>query len=271
VDFKFKTPFVLVDFMYHPKAAWWFDHHETSFIHPAWKEKYNNDDSHAFDPSFKSGCGLTLAYLKKKHKYKVPEHIEYLVRWGDVIDSAGYKNAKQIVERKEPALQLMLFLDSLDRTNQRIYQTRIAGIIKQLATKSIGEIINQPVIARKIKKYLADARMSAKIFKKLAILKNKVVFIDKTNNEISGSHFLAFYLYPKSFYSVSVSKFGGYYHVSAGDNPWNRVLGSDINIGEIMKKYGGGGHKGVGGLERKSKKEIMKIAEEIIEYLNKHG
>jgi nanoRNase/pAp phosphatase (c-di-AMP/oligoRNAs hydrolase) len=38
-----------------------------------------------------------------------------------------------------------------------------------------------------------------------------------------------------------------------------------------MKKYGGGGHKGVGGLERKSKKEIMKIAEEIIEYLNKHG
>lgn len=270
-DFKFKTPFILVDFMYHPKAAWWFDHHETSFINSDWKKKYKDDDAHAFDPSYKSGCGLTLACLKKKYKYKAPKNIQELVRWGDVIDSAGYKNAKQIVERKESALRFMSFLDSLDRTNQKKYQTKISGIIKQLATKSIGDIISQPIVAKKIKEYSVNAEASVKVFKDLAVLKNRVVFIDKTDNEISGSHFLAFYLYPKSFYSVSISKYGGYYHLSVGDNPWNRARDVDINIGEIMIKYGGGGHKGVGGAESKTKKEIMRIVEEIIEYLNKNG
>ncbi len=270
-DFKFKTPFILVDFMYHPKAVWWFDHHETSFINPDWKKKYKDDDTHAFNPSFKSGCGLTLAYLKKKYKYKAPRHIEYLVKWGDIIDSAGYKNAKQVVERKGPVLQWMSFLNSLDRTNQKTYQARIAGIIKQLATKPIREIINQPVIAKKIKENMADIKISITAFKNSAILKNKVVFIDKTNNEISGSHFLAFYLYPKSFYSVSISKYSGYYHISAGDNPWNRARGHDINIGEIMTKYGGGGHKGIGGTEKRSKDEILKVADEVVKYLNANG
>jgi nanoRNase/pAp phosphatase (c-di-AMP/oligoRNAs hydrolase) len=44
-----------------------------------------------------------------------------------------------------------------------------------------------------------------------------------------------------------------------------------VNIGKLMSKYGGGGHRTVGGIEKKTKPEILKVAEEIIEYLNRHG
>ena len=202
----------------------------------------------------------------------MPKHIEYLVRWGDVIDSANYKSAKQIVERKESALKLMSFLDSIDRRDPKAYQTEISNIIKKLITDSVDKFINQSKIAKKIKEHLGGIKISIKKFKDVAVFTEGVVFVDGTKDEISGSHFLAYYLYPKSFYSVSISKYGGYYHISVGSNPWNRVrAGYKINIGEVMTRYGGGGHRGIGATEKKSKKEIMKIAEEMIKYLNIHG
>ncbi len=266
--FKFKEPFILLDFMYHPKAAWWFDHHETSFINQDWKEKYTDDETHAFDISYKSACSLVLAYLKKKYKYQASKNIQNLVRWGDLIDSAGYKNARQIVDRNGSGLKLMSFLDSLDRQNKKAHQKRIGNIIKQLSAKSINEIIKQPAIAKTIKEQLAKIKESKEAFKDSAVLSGGIVFIDNTIHDIHGSHFLAYYFYPKSFYSVSLSKYGGYYHISVGGNPWNRIKGSRVHIGDLMSKYGGGGHKNVGGLEKKSKEEILKIVAEIIKYLN---
>ncbi len=270
-NFKFKKPFVLVDFMYHPNADWWFDHHETSFINPDWKKNYKDDDRHAFDQIYKSGCALVLAHLNKKYKYEAPKNIQELVYWGDIIDSAGYKNARQIVERKEPALRLMSYLDSLDKVDQKIYQAKQSAIIKNLATKSINNFIAYSLVSNRIKKYLSKTKKSVADFKKSAVIKGGVIFIDAINKEFPKPHFLAYYVYPKSFYSVSINKYGAYYHMSVGGNPWNKTHGTEINIGKKMRSYGGGGHKAIGGLEKKSKLEIMKIAEEIIEYLNIHG
>lgn len=59
------------------------------------------------------------------------------------------------------------------------------------------------------------------------------------------------------------------FKLSVGKNPW-RARGR-VHIGKILSKYGGGGHDGAGGLEKKTKEEILKIADEVVEYLNAKG
>src|SRR5581483_7562722 len=35
-----RNPPIIVDFAFHPKAAWWFDHHPTTFKREEWREKF---------------------------------------------------------------------------------------------------------------------------------------------------------------------------------------------------------------------------------------
>ncbi|OGN03871.1 MAG: hypothetical protein A2831_03075 [Candidatus Yanofskybacteria bacterium RIFCSPHIGHO2_01_FULL_44_17] len=266
--FKFKKPFILVDFRYHPQAAWWFDHHSTSFISEKWRKEFVNSKTKYFDPRHKSVCGMVVAHLERTFQYRPPKHITYLAKWADIADSASYKSAKQFIEKKEPALKLILFLDSLNSENSASHKQKVASI-KLLSDVPIIEIIKMPQISAEVARLLAKSRNTLKKFKKLSNVYGKVLFSNIIGSDISGTNLLGYFFYPKIFYSVRTSYEGGHYHIGVGKNIWRRS--DKVNIGKIMTKYGGGGHDGVGGAENKSQKEIMKIAQEIIEYLNKHG
>ncbi len=262
--FKFKKPFILVDFRYHPKADFWFDHHLSTFISEKWKSDFATDKAHYFGPKFKSCCGLIIFHLGKQFGYRPPHCIKELVGWADMVDSASYKSAKQAVELKEPGLRLALFLadDS--------YPLHQEEIIKRLISESISKIVKLPFIAKELKKLDYETKRAKKIFKDISALKDKIVFVDTTKTKTFISRYMGYFLYPKIKYFVIVMRSDGGYHISAGKNPWKKMP-NKIAIGEMLGKYGGGGHKGVGGVERRTKPEILKVAEEIIEYLNKHG
>ena len=136
--------------------------------------------------------------------------------------------------------------------------------------KPISKIIKSPFIAKKLKKLDHEAEKAKKIFRNISILKGKSMLIDTTKTKTFVSPYLGYLLYPQTGYCVRVERINGDYHINAGKNPWQRNK-KIINIGKLMSKYGGGGHKTVGGVDKRTKSEILKIAEEIIEYLNKHG
>ena len=53
---------------------------------------------------------------------------------------------------------------------------------------------------------------------------------------------------------------------------WGESLGknaANIDLGETMREYHGGGHKGVGASEFKTKEEALKVFEEINAMLNR--
>jgi len=99
-EYKFKKPFILVDFRYHPAADWWFDHHLTSFFKKKWQNSFKVDRTHVFNPKIKSVCELVVRHLSKIFKYSPPRYIEYLVKWTSIIDSASYKSPKELVDIK---------------------------------------------------------------------------------------------------------------------------------------------------------------------------
>lgn len=262
--FKFREPFMLVDFMYHPKAAFWFDHHSSTFINKSWQEDFVNDKAHYFAPRFKSCCSAIISHLGKQFGYRPTRLIKELVKWADVVDSASYKSARQAVELKEPGLRLALFLEGCSDASYR------KEIIKRLISEPISKIVKSPFIARELKKLDNEAGKAREFFKNVSVLKGNIMLVDTTKTKFFISRYMEYFLHPQIGYSVRVERAGGDYHLSVGKNPWRKNRNA-LNVGKLLSKYGGGGHEGVGGVDRKSKSEILKITGEIIEYLNKYG
>jgi hypothetical protein len=77
-------------------------------------------------------------------------------------------------------------------------------------------------------------------------VENGVLLFDASSNQIRRERFAAFYHRPDIHYSVGVIPTRAGFHVSCGENPWNpSPVG--VHIGAIMERYGGGGHRTVGG------------------------
>lgn len=262
--FKFKKPFILLDFRYHPGADFWFDHHLGTFVSKKWQDDFANDATHYFGPKFKSCCGLIISHLGKQFGYQLSSRIKELGKWADIVDSASYKSAKQAIELKESGLRLALFLDD---DSHPLHQSEI---IRRLVSEPISKIVKLPFIIKELKKLDQEAEKARKIFKNISTLKGKAMLVDTTKTKFFVPRYLDYFLHPQIRYSVRVERVDNGLHISVGENPWKKMP-RKISIGEMLGKYGGGGHKGVGGVTRKTKPEILKIAEEVIEYLNKHG
>ncbi len=107
------NPAIVVDFTYHPKAAWWFDHHASTFKKPEWRSRYKKDKQHQLSPEYPSCCGLVYAALQKNFGWKPPCHFASFVQSADMIDSAGYVSARQTIEMKTPDLLMNAFVEGL--------------------------------------------------------------------------------------------------------------------------------------------------------------
>src|SRR6185369_9979826 len=101
----------VVDFPFHPKAAWWFDHHGGPFRKKGWKEKFKPSKFLHHDPDYASCCGQVVAVLRKEFGWKPPAQLKEMVKWGDILDGAQYRSARQTMELKEPALQVDVFFE----------------------------------------------------------------------------------------------------------------------------------------------------------------
>jgi len=255
---KFQRPTVIVDFYYHPEAAFWFDHHPTSFIKSEWKKRFRPDKFHHFGTKYSSCCMLVLEQLAKNFGYSPPRHLKELGRWADVIDGAKYRSARQVTEMKEPALQIAAFIDWDDGAKP------LAWLIRLLSEKSFKEIVadsrlkkTMGVIRKEVRKLLGVYRKNLKLYGRLA-------FIDITSAK-GELRFVPYYLHPHIVYSLVLKKWDkGVRHITLGANPWQRRK-NGINIGAFLRKhYKGGGHKDVGGAEFRSKKAAEKAIQEII-------
>src|SRR5271170_6585603 len=130
------NPAIIVDFPFHPQAAFWFDHHIRPFRKPGWEKKFKPDESHRFAPEYRSACHLVYDSLSEGFGWKPPAHLRELVKWLDIIDFANYKSAKQTIEMKEPALQANVFIEN---TSDDFAMT--VATIRFLAEKSLDDFV----------------------------------------------------------------------------------------------------------------------------------
>jgi len=258
-----RNPPIVVDFLYHPKAAWWFEHHPTTFKKEVWKKGFKPDKQHRLEPRYPSCTHLVSAALKKDFSWQPPRHMAELVKWLDIIDGANYRSARQTIEAKESALQVDKFIESksLDKKEN-------GRIVDLLSRFSLADIARRPEVTKAVGKIKKKDLQGIAFSKKHARMAGIVCFMDRTSTKLEFPHFALQYLFPRKLYFVRMSHRDGLYHVNVGANPWMRKKGK-VHVGELLQRFGGGGHKDVGGVEFKTKKESLDAVKTIIETINR--
>ena len=61
-NFSSGERFAIVDFHFHPRAEYWFDHHPTTFLSPALRESYEPSEHWAWDETSPSCPPMILAH-----------------------------------------------------------------------------------------------------------------------------------------------------------------------------------------------------------------
>ena len=256
----------IVDFKYSssPKITWWFDHHESAFLSPADAAHFEQEQSNRkfYDPDFKS-CTRFIATIAEQRFGFNPQPVADLVHWADVVDGALYADARTAVEMKAPAMKLTMVIESAKDSN---FAPRL---IPLLATKSLEEVLEEPLVAEALPPLLERHQRSIAILRERTELKDGTLFFDVTDLEMEGyNKFVPYYLQPESIYSVGLSKSSFRVKVSVGSNPW-APSEPTVNLAKICERYGGGGHARVGAISFDvSQNEVArKAAFEIVEEL----
>jgi len=258
----------IVDFKYSPspKITWWFDHHQSAFLTPEDHEHFLHSQSNKkfYDPAFKS-CTKFLATVAESRFGFNPAPVSELIEWADIVDGAQYKDARTAVEMKEPAMKLTMVVES---TQDKNFTPRL---IPLLASKSLSEIIEDPLVASLIPPLMERHESSIEIMKQRSECKDGTIFFDVMDYDLEGyNKFVPYYLHPDSTYSVGLSKSSFRTKVSVGSNPWTTMRPQDmVNLAVICERYGGGGHARVGAIsfEPSQEERARRVAHEIVEEL----
>jgi len=235
----------IVDFKYSssPQITWWFDHHESAFLTPADAAHFEQDQGNRkfYDPGFKS-CTSFIAMIAQERFGFDPAPVADLVKWTDIIDGAMYPDAKTAVEMREPAMKLTM---AIEATQDSAFVPRL---IPFLATKPLGEILEEPFVADLLPPLLERHQRSIAILRERTSMEDGTIFFDVTDHELEGyNKFVPYYLHPASIYSVGLSKSSFRVKVSVGSNPW-APKPPVVNLAKICERYGGGGHARVGAI-----------------------
>lgn len=252
----------VVDFRWSPspRLDWWFDHHQSAFQRPEWRQAFEREPRpyHFWDPAAPSCCGFAARVLRERFGWSAPD-LEDLVRWADVIDAAHFPSAAMAVRLEEPALRIMALLEA---ARDPVVPDRI---IEAMRSRRLSDIAGEPWVRHPLEPILERHASSIEAVRRLASVEGGVVTVDLSESGVEAvSKFIAYDLFPEARYAVMVSRDPKRAKVSVGFNPWSRERRLH-DISRICERYGGGGHPVVGAvsLDPRRLDEARRIAAEI--------
>lgn len=239
---------IIANLPYHPNCAYWFDHHISNQIETAFEGDWELAPSAA---------GVIYKYFggaKKMPRYKE------LIADTDKIDSAQLT----MEDVKNPEGNVLLSFTVFPKEEDYYYHLLL---ISWLREKPIKEIMELPEVKKRTDAVLEELRTAKEHITKHSRQDENVIVTDilKFKGRFhDGNRFLIYTLFPEANISMKIADFPereGYMKVSVGKSIF--VKTSNINVGELMAKYGGGGHKGAGSC-RFPKSEADKNIPEIL-------
>lgn len=258
---------VILDFFYHPRADFWFDHHPTTFLKKEWRKNFQETKFQKIDSSYYSATHLVKDSLVSGFHYKPSKFIQSLVYWADIIDGARYRNPQEATFSNKPAILLAAIIYKHRENHQFLNQ-----LVQFLAKLPFSKIMEIPVIKKNVKAIIKERQTASKFFEEnMKFYDNKVAFIDLSSKiTIPHLRFFSYFYNPKVIYTVAITKGKNLFYLHLHYNPWKHQK-PKIDLGKFLKKYNGGGHLKAAGAEFESKTKTYQAVKEIIDYLLKNG
>ena len=231
---------------YDPRVALAFDHHESEIDRLKAQEA---GGKLIIDPEARSAARVVYDYYGGKKVFsRINDELMEAVDKGDSADFT-------MDEILHPTGWVLLHYLMDPRTGLgRFRNFRISNydlmmeLIDYCLNHSIDEILEMPDVKERVTLYFEQAEQFEAQLKRIARVEGKVVILDLREEEIihAGNRFMIYALYPETQISV---------HVAWGFRKQNTAVmigksivnkGSQVDIGELCLKYGGGGHHNAG-------------------------
>jgi hypothetical protein len=236
-----EKPAAVVDFLYHPDAEFWADHHQTSFPTDRLRENVLATRKRflLYDPLSPS-CS-SLLWRRVGAALRDPRFRE-MVNWADRIDGARYPSIRNAVLGSSPAMRISFSLMADSSAEYCNF------LVKNLRKRNLTEVAGMRRVRSLYGEVHSAIRSGLKDFKKSAhVERDGIVVYDVENNGRSiVSRYAPYYFYPEARYSIGVSRSSLGSKITAMRNPWKRV--GPVHLGQIFRNYGGGGHRRVASL-----------------------
>jgi len=224
---------ILANLPYDRRCSRWFDHH------------YSNRIEAPFDGSFRLAPSAARVVFEH-YAGRFNRDFSALVRAADKIDAAELSMQEVLHPEKDPYFLVSLTLPARDEPDQGF----LDRLVELFRRNEIDRVLNDSEVRKKC----SEVRERGDVFKELlrthTVLRGKVSLTDfrPVYPPPGGNRFLVYTVFPQA----TVSLFVRYaddrkdsVRVSAGRNIFNPV--SETNIGSLLRRYGGGGHRYAGG------------------------
>jgi len=231
---------ILANVPYHPNAGKWFDHHILTDSNEKPPEKF--EGKYAIAPS---AARLVYEYYLERFPDD-PQllRLRELVDETDRLDSA--KLTPEDVEHPQRFILLGYTMDS--RTGLGSFHDYFLQLVEWLKMMPIEQLLEQPEVRARVDRIRNDQEMFRKILQRNSFQLSNVVVTDlrEIDQLPAGNRFLVYSLFPDA--NVSLRVHWGPAHASVvaavGHSIFNRTC--NTSVGELMSRYGGGGHRGAG-------------------------
>ena len=242
-----KEQSIVVDFLYHPDAEFWADHHPTTFLTSQMQKHFErrSHEMHVFDASAKSCASLLSHHLRSVLDYYNHRYSE-LIWWADKTDSADYDSPQEAIFGDAPALQIA---HSLGTRSDESYCRELVGL---LSKKTPNEVAAIPSIRKQYDLSVHQTLKGLKRFEeideqygpRIRLSEDQIAIFDVDGRGVQINRYAPFYFFPKARYSIGIVRLEESAKITAMRNPWMQF--SSVPLGTVFEEVGGGGHERVG-------------------------
>ena len=234
------APAAVVDFLYHPRAAFWADHHATAFLNDEARADFDRRSGPAviYDGAADSCAGLLWRHLEQAFGHRDARYAD-LVGWAEKIDAARYGSVEEAIFGSAPALRLALGLALGDGAGHCV---RLVRALREHTLDEVGELAD---VRQRFEEGRALHHAGLERFKRGAVLdEDDIVTFDVDGDGVIVSRYAPYYFHPAARYSIGIVRSRGGAKITAMRNPWREF--ASVPLGRILEAVGGGGHHRVG-------------------------
>ena len=246
-----------------------FDHHYSEVIRNGGKQK----DNHVIDPEAHSAARVIYNYYGGINKF--PHLSEEMLSAVDKADWAQY-DMKDVLH--PGGWELLSFIMDPRTGLGRFREFRIQNfqlmrdLIDYIREYPINKILEIPDVQERTNLYFEHEKLVKEQIERCSTVYKNLVILDLRYEDViyAGNRFMIYALYPQCNISI---------YAIWGKNKQNTVFAcgksifnktSNTNVGELMLKYGGGGHKNAGTCQVDNDK-AEEVLKELIQQINEDG
>jgi hypothetical protein len=228
---------IFANLPYHPKCLTWFDHHSATRTYDKPPTKFTGRFG-------MTSSSARLVYTYYKVKQPSLERFEDFLNEVDRFDGA----ALRMDDVTNPSGYILLGFTLDPRSGLGSYKDYFLKLVEIVKQQPIDEVLQLPDVKKRVDRISADRRSFLELMKQHSRVEGNVIVTDlrEVDMKAVGNRFLIYTLFPEANVSLRIAWGPDRKFVVAtvGHNIFNRTC--RVHVGELMAKYGGGGHGGAG-------------------------